>query len=97
MIDFERDPEKAEANFRKHRVRFSEAASVFCDLLGITISDPDHSEDEARYITIGMSRMGRPLLAVHTERGVRIRIISARDLARAERQAYENEIKRRKS
>ena len=96
MIHFEWNPAKAKANLRKHRVGFSEAASVFCDLLGITIFDPDHSQDEDRYITIGTSRAGRLLLVAHTDRADRIRIITARELNPAERQAYENEVKRRK-
>ncbi len=75
---------------------FHEAATVLRDALGITIYDPDHSGDEDRYITIGMSGGGRFLMVAHTERGVRIRIISACELTRAEREAHESEIKRRK-
>lgn len=96
MVEFEWDPEKAKANLGKHRVGFSEASTVFGDPLGITIFDPHHSEEEERYITIGMSRTGRLLMVAHTDRGGRIRIINARVLSRAEREAYENEIQRRK-
>jgi hypothetical protein len=95
MIDFEWDPSKAKTNLRKHGVSFHEAATVLRDPLGITIYDPDHSEDEDRYITIGTSGGGRFLMVAHTERGDRIRII-ARELTRAEREAHESEIKRRK-
>ncbi len=58
----------------------------------MTVPDPDHSTDENRYITIGLSDKRRILLIAHTERKDRIRIISARELTRAERQAYEEEI-----
>lgn len=95
MIDFEWDPLKARANVRKHQVAFQEAATVLRDPLAITIFDPDHSEEEDRYITIGTSNGGRALMVAHTDRQDRTRIISARALTRAEREAYENEIKRR--
>ncbi len=96
MIDFEWDPSKARANLRRHGVSFHEAATVLRDPFGITIYDPDHSEDEDRYITIGMAGGDRFLMVAHTERGDRIRIINARELTRAEREAHESEIKRRK-
>jgi uncharacterized protein len=50
---FDWDPEKASLNFRKHGIRFEEAAFVFSDPLGVTIADTDHSIDEDRWITIG--------------------------------------------
>lgn len=75
----------------KHGVSFREAATVLGDPLGATVSDPDHSSAEDRYITVGSSNRGRLLLVAHTERGDRIRIISARELTRAERKAYEEE------
>jgi len=96
MIDFEWDITKAEKNLRKHRVAFNEATSVLKDKLSITIHDPDHSVDEERYITIGASIAGRLLMVAHTDRGDRTRIISARELNRKEREAYENETQRRK-
>ena len=70
---------------------FEEAATVFDDPLSITVPDPDHSSDEDRYITVGTSHIGRPLIVAHTEEhsGDRIRIISARQLTRGERKAYE--------
>jgi uncharacterized protein len=58
------------------------------------VPDPDHSLVEDRYITIGMSSRGRLVMVAHTERGERIRIISARELTRAERKAYEEETKK---
>jgi uncharacterized DUF497 family protein len=96
MIDFEWDLNKAKTNLRKHRVAFSEAATVLRDKLSITIYDPDHSDEEDRYITIGPSVSGRFLMVAHVDRSDRIRIISARELTRKEREAYENEIQRRK-
>lgn len=96
MIEFEWDPLKARANLGKHPVTFQAAATVLRDPLAITIFDPDHSEEEARYITIGASARGRLLMVAHTDRGVRTRVISARDLTRAEHEAYESEVQRRK-
>ena len=95
MIQFEWDPAKAKMNLRKHGVAFREAATVLRDPLGITIFDPDHSDEEDRFITFGFSAAGRLLMVAHTERGERIRIFSARGLTRAEREAYEHEIQRR--
>ena len=85
------DPKKAAKTLRKHKVSFSEAATVLSDPLSITVPDPDHSIEEDRYITVGMSNHSRLLIVAHTERGDRIRIISARELTRAERKAYEEE------
>ena len=96
MIEFEWDLSKAEEDLRKHRVGFQDAATIFRDPLGITIFEPYHSKEEDRYITIGKSLEGRLLIVAHTDRGDRIRIISARELTSAERKAYENEIQRRK-
>jgi uncharacterized protein len=91
-MDFEWDPKKAAKNLKKHKVSFVEAATIFNDPLSITVPDPDHSLHEARYIVIGLSKMRRLLIVAHTERENRIRIISARELTRAERLAYEEEI-----
>ena len=96
MIDFEWDLAKAQTNLRKHRVAFSEAASVLRGGLSITIYDPDHSDEEDRHITIGPSVSGRFLMVAHADRSDRIRIISDRELTRKEREAYENEIQKRK-
>lgn len=92
-MEFEWDPKKAALNLRKHRISFDEAATVFGDLLSTTVHDPDHSLEEDRYITIGMSGRRRVLMVSHTESGERIRIISARVLTRAEREAYEEKTK----
>lgn len=73
---YEWDPRKAHANKRKHGVSFEEAASVFQDAAALTYDDPDHSDDERREITIGISIEGRVLFLSHCEREGRIRIIS---------------------
>jgi uncharacterized DUF497 family protein len=62
---------------------------VFIDPVALTFSDPDHSEEEERWITIGMSARQRVLFVAHTERNDRIRIISARQATRRERAQYE--------
>ena len=92
-VEFEWDPKKAALNRRKHGISFDEAATVFGDLLGTTLPDPDHSLAEDRYITIGMSNRRRLVMVAHTERRQRIRIVSARELTRSEREAYEEETK----
>jgi len=94
-VDFEWDPEKAARNLSKHKVSFSEAATVIEDPLSLTIPDPDHSEEENRLITLGTSARGRLLMVAHVERGDRLRLISARMLTRSERKTYEEEISRR--
>jgi uncharacterized protein len=88
-LEFEWDPRKAGSNSRKHKVSFEEAVSVFADPLSSTISDPVHSHDEDRYAMIGSSPKGRLLVVVFTERGGRIRIISARRATARERKDYE--------
>ncbi len=86
---FEWDPEKAAVNLRKHGVAFQEAASVFGDPLAITFLDPDHSEDEERQLTFGLSLQKRLIVVSHTERRGRTRIINARLMDRKERVIYE--------
>jgi uncharacterized DUF497 family protein len=90
-VEFEWDPDKAAGNLAKHGVSFQEAASVFGDPLAITYYDPDHSDDEDRYLTFGHSAGGRLLVISHTDRGEHTRIISARPMTRRERQKYERE------
>lgn len=89
-MEFEWDPSKAAANLRKHGVPFDEAATVLADPLSVTVPDPDHSVSEDRYITVGLSNQGRLLIVAYTERALRIRIISARELTTTERNAYES-------
>jgi uncharacterized DUF497 family protein len=87
-VTYEWDPKKAQANRRKHGVSFEEAASVFLDSRALTFDDPDHSGEEYREITIGTSARGRVLFLSHSERGGRIRIISARKATLRERKQY---------
>jgi uncharacterized DUF497 family protein len=88
-LEFEWDPAKAAVNLKVHGVSFDEATTVFRDTLSITISDPDHSPSEDRFVDIGMSHRGRLLVVSYTERKARIRIISSRNASRAERKRYE--------
>ena len=88
-LSFEWDADKALANERKHGVSFEEASSVFADPLASTIFDPDHSDDEDRYLSLGQSSQGRLLVVSFTDRGDSIRIISARVASRRERKQYE--------
>ena len=87
-MEFEWDPRKAAANARTHRVTFDEAMTVFADGRAITAHDPDHSDDEDRFLTIGLSADGRVLFVSHTDRGKSIRIISARKADKQERKEY---------
>jgi uncharacterized DUF497 family protein len=89
-MEFEWDDTKAEANERKHGVPFAEAMTVFADPLSLTGYDPDHSVDEDRYITMGLSATGRLLIVSHADRGDLVRIISAREATRGERKDYED-------
>ena len=86
---FEWDPKKARRNLVIHGVSFDEASTVFQDPLSITIDDPLHSEDEERSVLLGHSYRNRLLVIVHTERGDRIRLISARVATNRERLRYE--------
>lgn len=87
-MEFEWDIDKAKSNLRKHGINFAEATSVLKDNFAITIYDEHPIED--RYITIGMSDLGKLLLVVYTLRHNRIRLISARKTNKRERQQYFN-------
>ena len=88
-MEFEWDPKKSAANERKHDVTFQEASTVFGDSLAMTFADPDHSNNEQRYLTFGLSKHNRLLVVSHTDRGEKTRIISARIMDRKERRIYE--------
>jgi uncharacterized protein len=90
-LRFEWDSTKARSNIANHGVSFDEASTAFQDALSITISDPLHSAEEERFVLIGHSCRNRLLVVVHTERGNRIRIISARRATRREREHYEKD------
>ncbi len=87
-MTYEWDPTKAAAHLQKHKVSFTEAASVFVDPLALTFEDPDHSDEGNREITIGISSKGRAVLVLHFWRGDRIRIISARKATPREKKPY---------
>ena len=89
-MEFEWDIDKAASNIEKHGVSFAEATTIFGDPLEVAISDPDHSEEEFRFVSIGRSAQGRLLVVAYTEREARIRLISAREAAPKERRNYES-------
>jgi len=89
VLVFEWDPEKARENEQKHGVTFLEASEVFDDDHSSSVRDPDHSVDEERYLIFGISKQGKQLVVSYTERGERIRLISARQMTTPERKAYE--------
>ena len=90
-MEFEWNLDKATRNLQKHGITFQEAATVFGDALSLTFPDPDHSVGENRYVTIGMSRSAQLLVISHTDRGDRIRIISARQATRQEQRVCEED------
>jgi uncharacterized DUF497 family protein len=90
MIRFEWDEAKASANLKKHGIAFTEAASAFTDDRAKIIADPDHSEDEDRFVLLGLSARLNLLVVCHCYRHENdtIRIISARKATRAESRLY---------
>jgi len=86
---FEWNPEKARSNLQKHQVDFDEASTIFDDPQFITFLDEEHSADEERYITIGLSHQNRLLMVAHTDRNENIRIISARKATNHEEKFYQ--------
>lgn len=94
FFDFDWDANKARANLKKHQVPFRLATSVFRDLLALTIYDTEHSDDEERWVTLGLAANGQVLVVVHTSEEIsateqRIRIISARRADKLEARDYE--------
>ena len=89
-LKFEWNPSKAAANLRKHRVSFEDAQTVFSDDRARLIDDPDHSEDEERFLLLGLSGTLRLLVVAHCYRsaGNVIRIISARKATADEEHDY---------
>lgn len=86
-MNCEWDPAKARANLAKHGIHFADAATALEDNLALTIRDP-YSEDEERWITLGMDALGRLLVVVYTWRGEKLRLISARLATPRERRQY---------
>ena len=90
-ISFEWDPAKSAKNVEKHHVSFEEAVTVFYDPDSLIIPDPDHSDQEERFIILGYSELLRLLVVCHCyrESDAVIRIISARKATKQERKSYE--------
>lgn len=90
LLRFEWGPEKSQKNRNKHRVSFEEASTVFFDEEAVLIDDPDHSDEEERFILIGLSESGRLLVIRHCyrENDSIIRLISARKATRSEETDY---------
>jgi hypothetical protein len=91
---FEWDANKARENLRKHKVSFDEAKTIFNDPLLVTFPDDEHSQQEERLISIGVSVTSKLLLVVHleqieTEEYLLIRLVSCRKATRQERKTYE--------
>ena len=96
QLDTTWDPVKAQSNVAKHGVTFVQAATVLLDALALTTFDSAHSETDERWFTLGNSSDGKLLAVSHTYQHtvpihVSVRIISAREATKRERQQYENE------
>ena len=89
LLTYEWDKRKETSNIKNHGVSFHEASTVFLDIFSMTFYDPGHSDDEDRFITLGITNTGRCLFVSHTDRGEIIRIISAREATKKERIGYE--------
>ena len=88
-MKFEWDKNKADKNLGKHRISFDEAKTIFDDPLYVDFYDVDHSAEEERYLIVGRSNRERLLIVSYPEREDSIRIISAREVTKSEREAYE--------
>ncbi len=88
-LEFEWHPLKAAENLKKHKVSFEEAMTIFGDKRHLEVPDCEHSLDEMRYLAIGRSVKGRILTLIFTERGTKLRLISARLAEPWERREYE--------
>ena len=91
MLSFEWDPQKDLINRKKHGVSFEEASTVFEDVNALVISDPEHSEDEERFVILGFSLQANLLVVCHCYRASEsvIRIISARKATKNESMQYQ--------
>ena len=89
-MQFEWDPKKAASNLAKHGVSFDEARTVFGDPLATTVRDREHSANEERLLTTGLSAQHRTLVVWHTEQDDTVRIIGAREAVPRERRTYES-------
>jgi len=89
-MEFAWNPSKGAHNLRKHGVSFLEAGTIFDDPFAVTYDDPDHSEQEDRFLTYGLSNQNQWLIVSHTPRHEKTRIISTRQATRQERRLYED-------
>lgn len=89
VLSFEWNEIKALENLKNHKIAFEEAKTVFNDPLLLTFPDMEHSDDEHRSISIGISSHIRILLVVHTDRRNKVRIISSRKATAKEKKLYE--------
>jgi len=94
QYQFEWDPAKARQNARKHRITFERGATVFLDRNALSLFDEQHSEDEERWITLGLDHTGAVLVVCHTyheetENSARVRLISARKATKNEMKQYQ--------
>lgn len=96
QLSFDWDDRKSRANKRKHKVSFEEAQTVFYDEEALLRDDPDHSDDEDRFILLGVSSALRTLVVCHCYRKADqvIRLISARKATRSEAREYERNLAR---
>jgi len=88
--NFEWNPDKADRNLQKHAVSFEEASTIFDDPEYITFLDVEHSIEEERYITIGLSNKSHLLMVAHTDQAGSVRIISARKATKNEEKFYQH-------
>ena len=86
-MEIEFDPAKARTSLAKHKISFAHAEQALRDPMAITIEDPD-SEGEQRFISLGVDSIGRILIIIHTPRGDRTRLISARKASKGEIESY---------
>ena len=94
QFHFEWDPAKARQNARKHRVTFERGATVFLDPNALSLFDDQHSEEEERWITLGLDETGVLLVISHAyheeaEQSARVRLISARKATKNEKKQYQ--------
>lgn len=94
QYQFEWDPAKARQNARKHRITFERGATVFLDPNALSLFDEQHSEDEERWVTLGLDQTGALLVICHTyheesENRARVRLISARKATKSETKQYQ--------
>ena len=85
-MDFDWDGAKADSNYKKHGIRFSEAVTIWLDDSALETPDPEHSDDEERWLRLGVSRKANLLVVVYCEKieGERVRSISARPATKSE-------------